>query len=250
VRAVPHPATVVDPGPLRKARARADRRARWRRALRRAGWAVVAAVPLVVLGWLLLASPWLKVDAVEVTGTSRLTDERVALAAGVPAGTPLARVDTGAVERRVKRLPAVDQVEVTRSWPSTLVVTVTERHAVVGVLEGRSWTLVDADGVAFGTASALPPGAVRLQVRSLGPDDPATRAALAVLAELPPALRAQVVVVRAASDVAVSLQVRGGRTVVWGAPGDAATKAAAAAALLKGPTRVVDVSSPGVATTR
>lgn len=211
---------------------------------------LLALVPLVALGWLLLASPWLKVSEVAVDGTSRLTTSRVQLAAGVPTGTPLARVDTGAVERRVKRLPAVDSVEVTRSWPSTLVVSVRERHAVVGVLDGATWTLVDASGVAFGTATALPVGAVRLQVRDLGPADPATQAALAVLRELPKALRDRVTVVRAASDVAVSLQLRGGRTVVWGAPGDAATKAAAATSLLKGGVKVVDVSTPGVATTR
>ncbi len=207
-------------------------------------------VPLLVLAWLLLASPWLKVDGITVEGNTRLTAQRVQIAVGVPPGTPLARVDTGAVERRVQRLPAVESVEVTRSWPDTLVVTVKERHAVVGVLDRGTWTLVDRDGVAFGSATALPEGAVRLQVRALGPDDPSTRAALAVLAELPQGLRSRVVVVRAASDVAVSLQLRGGRTVVWGPPGGAVTKAAAVLALLKRPGKVLDVSAPGVATTR
>lgn len=241
---------VVEAAPRRRARERAARKDRWTRRVRRTSLGVLSLLPFVALGWLLLASPWLKVAAVEVEGTQRLTASRVEVAVGVPAGTPLARVDTGAVERRVKRLPAVDSVEVTRSWPSTLVVSVRERHAVVGVLDKGTWTLVDADGVAFGTATALPAGAVRLQVREVGADDPATRAALAVLGELPAELRTRVAVVRAASDVAVSLQLRGGRTVVWGAPGDAATKAAAATALLKGPVKVVDVSTPGVATTR
>lgn len=229
---------------------RAARKDRWSRRLRRTALGLSALLPFLALGWLLLASPWLKVSEVTVDGTSRLTTSRVELAAGVAAGTPLARVDTGAVERRVKRLPAVESVEVTRSWPSTLVVSVRERHAVVGVLDGGTWTLVDADGVAFGTATALPDGAVRMQVPDVGPDDLATQAALAVLRELPKALRDRVAVVRAPSDVAVSLQLRGGRTVVWGAPGDAATKAAAATALLKGSVKVVDVSTPGVATTR
>lgn len=207
-------------------------------------------LPLLVVGWLLLASPWLQVADVSVEGTSRLTTQRVQKAAGVPAGTPLARVDTGAVERRVARLPAVEAVEVTRSWPDTLLVSVRERHAVVGVLSGSTWTLVDGAGVAFGTATALPPGAVRLQVREVGPEDPATQSALAVLRELPTPLRARVAVVRAASDVSVSLQLTGGRTVVWGAPGGAETKAAAVTALLRRPGKVLDVSAPGVATTR
>lgn len=241
---------VVDAAPRLQRKQRAARKDRWSRRLRRTSRVLLVLVPFVALAWLLLASPWLKVSEVAVDGTSRLTTQRVQLAAGVPAGTPLARVDTGAVERRVMRLPAVERVEVTRSWPSTLVVSVTERHAVAAVLEKGTWTLVDADGVSFGTATALPAGAVRMQVPDPGPEDRATLAALAVLAELPKAFRDRVVVVRAPSDVAVSLQLRGGRTVVWGAPGDATTKVAAATALLATQVKVVDVSTPGVATTR
>jgi cell division protein FtsQ len=244
------PPSVVDARPRQRARRKAQRRDRWGRRLRRGGLYALGCLPLLLLGWLLLASPWLKVDEITVEGTTRLSPERVQLAVGVPDGTPLARVDTGAAERRVKRLPAVESVEVTRSWPATLVVTVRERHAVAGVLDAGSWTLVDADGVAFGTASALPQGAVRLQVRRPAADDPSTRAALAVLAELPAELRRRVVVVRAASDVAVSMQITGGRTVVWGAPGGAVDKSAAVLALLRRPGKVLDVSSPGVATTR
>ena len=60
---------------------------------------------------------------------------------------------------------------------------------VVGVVTRDGVTLVDASGVAFAPAPALPPGVVRLQVARPGPSDPTTRAALAVLADLPQPLR-------------------------------------------------------------
>jgi len=110
--------------------------------------------------------------------------------------------------------------------------------------------LVDATGVPFGTAPALPAGLVRLEVEAPGPDDPATRAALAVHAALPAPLRGLVRTVAAASPQAVTLGLADGRQVVWGAVQDTPVKAAAVLALLKGPGRVFDVSAGGVVVVR
>ncbi len=101
------------------------------------------------LGWVLLASPWLAVDEVAITGTGRTTPQQVLKAAAVPAGTPLAKVDAGAVAARIERLPAVASVEVSRGWPRTLQLDVTERVAVAGVLRDGKVDLVDATGVPF-----------------------------------------------------------------------------------------------------
>ncbi|MCU1590504.1 MAG: ftsQ, partial [Frankiales bacterium] len=165
-------------------------------------------------------------------------------------GTPLARVDAGAVVRRVEALRQVAQVRVTRGWPSTLRVQVVERVPVVGVVTGHGVTLLDRTGTPFAPAAALPPGVVRLQVASPGPADPTTAAALAVLAELPQPMRGRVRILRAASPSSVTLVLRDGRRVLWGGVGDAALKAQAAEALLKMPGSVYDVSRPGVVTRR
>lgn len=241
---------VVPVAPRRQARdhrVRAERRsARWRLALR----AATVGLPVLLLAWLLVATPVLAVRTVVVSGTERLTAGQVRAAAAVDTGTPLARVDTGEVAARVLALRPVDRVEVIRRWPSTVQVRVTERAAVAGLLDRTGVTLVDADGVGFARAKALAPGTVRLQVPRPGPDDPTTRAALRVLSDLPPPLRTPLRVVRAASPSSVTLVLSGGRQVVWGGPEDTALKAKVTLALLKLPGRTFDVSRPTVVTRR
>ena len=232
------------------AKAKAERSARRRRVGKRVGWGLSVLAPLVLLGWLLLASPLLAVRTVAVTGTERLTPAQVRAAADVVRGTPLARVDSGAIVRRVAALRAVAEVRVSRSWPSTLRVQVVEREPAVGVVTASGVTLLDAEGVPFAPVAALPPGVVRLQVARPGPADPTTRAALRVLADLPQPMRGRVRIVRAASPSSVTLVLRDGRRVLWGGVGDTALKLQAAEALLKMPGTVYDVSRPGVVTRR
>lgn len=231
-------------------RARAARDERRSRRLKRALLVLTGLTPVALVAWAVLVSGLLAVERQTVTGTGRLQPAQVLEAAAVADGTPLARVDVAAVRDRVEQLAPVAAVEVRRDWPRTLELAVTERVPVAGVLGDGGFVLVDAEGVPFATEPALPPGVVRLQVHQPGPEDGPTGAALAVHAELPPALREQVAIVRAESPSAVQLRLRDGRTVVWGAPGDAPVKAAAATALLELPGTVVDVSAPGVVTRR
>lgn len=230
---------------------RSDRRRAWRRRVLRT---LSVLLPLAALAWVVLASPLLAVDRVQVTGVERLTPEQVVEVAGVPLGTPLARVDTGRTGAQVASLAPARQVRVRRVWPTTLRIDVVERVAVAAVTGGRDAgdgaLLLDSGGVDFATEPTVPAGLPQLEVASPGRDDPATRAALEVLLALPDDLRARVEVVRAATPVDVSLGLVDGRTVAWGAPGDTATKVAAVTALLRMPGEFYDVSAPGVAVRR
>ena len=244
------PRGVVPAGPRLEAKAKADRSARRGRALRRTGNALVVLLPVAAAGWVLMASTWLGVDRVEVTGITRLQAAQVVEAVEVQRGTPLARVDTGAVEERVAALAPVDDVAVRRTWPGTLTVAVTERRPLAGVLQRGRFTLLDAEGVPFAAEAALPKGVLRLQVPKPGPTDPATLAALEVYTTLPEELRTRVRIVRAVSPSGVILLLADGRQVVWGRPGGTATKAAAALALLSKPGSVFDVSAGDVVVVR
>jgi cell division protein FtsQ len=239
---------VVSAAPKLKARALEERRNRRRRALRVAGWVTAGVLPLVLAGWVLLGSSLLAVDKVVVSGQHRLTAAQVERAAGVSSGTPLARVDTGAVARRIRALDAVASVTVTRSWPHALRVTVVERTAAVAVPDGARFDLLDNQGVQFDTVSAVPTGILRLQAKASDPA--AIRSALAVLSGLPSALRTQVQLLRAPSEQQVQLVLRDRRVVVWGDSTGAKAKGEAALALLRMPGTVFDVSSPGVVTRR
>lgn len=237
---------MVRAAPRLAARAEAERRARRSRRLRWLGRSLLVVAPLLLLGWVLLLSGWLAVDRVVVVGQSRLEVAQVQEAVAVAPGTPLARVDTRAVADRVAQLAPVGEVQVLRSWPGTLRVELTERVPAAGVVGAGGVQLVDASGVVFATEPALPRGLVRLQVDEPGPEDPATRAALQVHADLPEGLRNRVRTVSAESPASVVLVLADDRRVVWGSPGDTETKAAATEALLRMEGTVFDVSAPGV----
>lgn len=241
---------VLSAEPRLAQRARAERRAHRSAVLRRVLWGLAATAPFAAVGWLLLASPWLVVDKVVVTGEQRLTTAQVLAAADVRLGEPLARVDTSGVAARVRALGPVLSVSVRRGWPGTLEVRLVEREAVAAVGRAPAFTLVDATGARLGTVKTLPAGVVRLGVADPRPEDPATRAALTVLQALPPAVRSRLAAVRAASPEQVTLVLRDGRTVVWGGVGEARAKAAVLVPLLRLPGTVYDVSTPSVVTRR
>lgn len=241
---------VLSAGPRLAEKALAEKRVRQVRRLRRSGWLLAAGAVVGLASWVLLASSWLVVHTVVVEGERRLTAAQVLAAADVRLGTPLARVDTGAVADRVRRLGPVLSVSVTRSWPSTLTVHVVERTPVAAFALGKTWVLVDEGGTQLGTVPALPSGVVQLAVAQPGTADPDTRAALSVLQQLPKTLRALVSGIGASSPEQVTLVLVGDRRVVWGGTSDGPAKAAALLALLKLPGHLYDVSSPTVVTRR
>jgi cell division protein FtsQ len=244
------PPRVVSAGPRLAAKAQAGRRDRRRVLLRRAGWALAGIGPLLMLGWVLLGSSLLAVQTVVVTGESRLTVAQVETAAGVRSGTPLARLDTGAIARRVRALGAVDKVTVSRGWPHTVKIIVVERLPFVAVPRAHGVLLLDDQGYPLATVATIPAGVIRLEVTGPERANPTTSAALSVLRGLPKDLRGVLGSVRAASPEQVTLLLRGGRQVLWGGASDGSAKAAATLALLRMPGTIFDVSAPGVVTRR
>jgi cell division protein FtsQ len=244
-------ADVLEVAPRLHAKA-ADERARRRKRMRTQRLvAVAAAGPLFVMGWLVLASPVFDVDAVAVAGTARLSTEQVVQASGVRTGQALATVDLAEVRRRVGSLPEVQSVTVERHWPGTLDVTVVERVPVAAVARPEGHVqLIDRSGVVVTTVTDASEavGLPALTVPAPGPSttDPTTRSALAVLAELPPDLRSGTSLVQGVNAQRVVLAL-GGRSVVWGAPGEAEAKVAVLRVLLAKPGGTIDVSSPGLA---
>lgn len=231
-------------------KARQERRVRRRRLLTRAGWTVAVLAPCVFAGWVLLASPWLVVQKVVVSGEERLATAEVLAAAQVQLGAPLARVDTQSMGRRVRELGPVLSVEIRRAWPDTLELVVVEREPVAAMGKAPSYTLLDETGAHLGLAATLPAGVVVLAVAHPAPGDAVTTAALTVLGDLPRQLRTQVVRVAATTTQDVTLRLRDGRSVIWGGTDQAREKARAVIPLLALRGRVFDVSTPTVVTRR
>lgn len=214
--------------------------------------AAVGVVITVSLGWIVFFSTLLGVHSIEVRGAQTLSAATVEGLLAIPGGTPLARVDLPAAEAALESIEQVESAQVSRDWPATLVVQITERTAVAAVdIAGTIW-LLDRVGVLFAQVSAPPPGVVWLHVQGAGPDDPATLAGLAVIDALDSALRPLLLAVSALGPSEIELELSGGQTVIWGSAENSARKCQVLTGLLAGGVAgmVYDVSSPTSAVVR
>ncbi|MHB1009369.1 MAG: cell division protein FtsQ/DivIB [Propionibacteriaceae bacterium] len=226
--------------------------ARRRERLRRRALRLTAVIGVLVLlgaaGWVVYLSPVFAVTTVTVTGTSVLTPESVRAAAKVPLGTPLARLDTGAVVSRVAKLRAVAEVSVTRSVPHTVKIAVKERTAVYALSSAVGFDLVDSSGVDYTSVAEAPKGLVVAQVA--GDDERLRRDVATVVASLPPSARDRAVLVTATTPDSIVIELNGGTEVVWGSAESSSQKAQVLGALLLVKASVYDVSSPSHPTTK
>ncbi|WP_239001071.1 cell division protein FtsQ/DivIB [Jiangella asiatica] len=231
-----------------------------RRRLRRALGVVLGLLGLagvVALVWLVGWSSVLAVKSVTVSGVSSSLSEEVLELADAPIGTPLARVDTGEIAERVAALPEAADVEVGRSWPTTLTIEVTPREPVATISSGDAWYCVDETGALFSESSSRPEGLPVLTAPVSDPGeseddlDAAVRAAgVAVLTGMPSSLLELVDTIEARSEADIRLVLADGATVRWGTADDIDRKADVLLALIAGqdpeePPSGYDVSAPG-----
>jgi cell division protein FtsQ len=243
-------------GPVRSSRGRRPLASRQptgskpvrRKVLRRRWVALLSLVTVLALGYLVCFTSLLGVRTVEVTGATSVPADQIRAAAGVPLRAPMLLINTGEIAGRVARLSGVASVEVSRSWPSTIEISVTERTPV-GFFNGPGGVhLVDATGLDYKTARTKPDGLPELSLRRIAPDDPVTRSVAAVLVSLPQELKRQVAVVRAQTPGGVEFTVVGGKIVRWGSAEGADRKAKVLAVLLTRPGKIYDVASPELPT--
>jgi cell division protein FtsQ len=225
---------------------------RWRTA----AWVIAILLVIGALGaaaWAVGWSSLLDVRNVEVRGTSRLSAEEVLEAAHVRHGIPLIHAETAEMAERVESLLLVADAEVTRRWPNTIRIVVTERStAAVVADDAGTYALLDASGVRFDTVAERPEGIPLIDAQiedGAGADSDIVLAGLTVARALPPDLAARTQEIRASTPDSVTVLLDDGAIVEWGGPQESARKAAVLAVLMQQPARVYDVRTPEVPTT-
>ncbi|WP_033292341.1 cell division protein FtsQ/DivIB [Amycolatopsis jejuensis] len=236
-----------------RSRRTASRRARPTRGkeIRRRWVALLTVVTVLALGYLLFFSSLLAVKTVTVEGAKTVPADQIRTAAEVPAGLPMLRVDVDVIRDRVARMPGIATVDVSRSWPTTLEIAVTERTAIAFFDSGPGGDgvhLVDGGGVVFKTVPNRPSGLPELKLPKVSADDPVTRAVTAVLGVLPEPLLKQVKTTTAQTPASVAFTLADGKTVRWGNAENTDRKAKVLAALLTQPGKIYDVSAPELPT--
>lgn len=93
---------------------------------------------------------WDTIERIEVRGTVRLAASQVRAWAAVPLGTPLWVTEGGEIMARLEGRPWIRSVTVTKRFPDTVVIEVTERVPTAVASSDRSRLLVDADGSVIG----------------------------------------------------------------------------------------------------
>lgn len=206
---------------------------------------------VAVLVWLAFWSPVLAVRTVQVTGVTGADKTAVSGLVDVARGTPLARVDLGAVEERVRSRRTIAEVSVERGWPSTLRVrAVPRRPALVLKNPQGQLEVVDATGVAFGVVKTPPAGVPVVTAASTkGTTQAALESALSMIRTLPEDLASQVSAIRVSTANLVEFTL-GGVKVVWGGADAADRKLEILRALLPTKPEVIDVSAPDTPVTR
>jgi cell division protein FtsQ len=215
-------------------------------------FALAAVVIAAAAVWALLGSGLFAVRSVTVTGAGAVPRAEVLRAADIRPGTPLARIDTAAVARRVEQITQVQSAQVSRDWPDSVTIAIRERTPVLAIASGAGFALVDRSGVVLGHVTRRPAGMVLLTT-AVDPgslrDSPAIGAAVTVLRQLPPSIRRLVRAVAAPSPDAVTLDLRGGITVLWGGTDRPTAKAAELEILMHTKASSYDLSDPNTAVT-
>lgn len=222
-----------------------------RRRSRRAFIALGAVTVLAVGGtWAVAFSPLLGVGTVRVDGVHVVSAAQVRTAADIVENTPLVRLDTAGVLRRVEALPGIASAKVDTHFPSTVVITVRERTPVGYVRTSRGARLVDRTGRQYRTVTAVPARLPRFVVPS-GVSATTTGGAVATVASaLPASVLRRVDSVQALDPQSITLLMHSGRIVHWGDASRSAAKARVLAALLTRSSQVIDVSNPDIPFTR
>jgi cell division protein FtsQ len=204
------------------------------------------ALALVAAGvWLVEFSPVLVTRSVRVEGVPKAQVAKVLERAAVPMGRPLAKVDTDVIARRVIATAVLAKVTVSRSYPSTIVISASLRVPVLAVKNPQGQVqVVDAQGIAYATVSKEPKGVPLVNTLESPSSAESMRAALTVLKALSPAQRTHVSKVSVLGPNMVTFRLSG-VSIVWGDGSEPQLKVKVVTALLRQKdVETIDVSAP------
>ena len=215
---------------------------------------VALVMSTVALGgdWALHQS-YFRVRHVNIVGLRHESRAAVLAAAGLNARPPLIDVSASGIEHRLSRFAWIGGVQVTKQWPSTLMLKVRERVPVaVAFNAAHVLQFVDASGHDLGAAPLhenLPTLAYGRGTNSSWPFARAGRAAAYVASQLPRAFSSQVSVVSVNAAGSISLKMTTPVTFVLGPPRQLREKFVSIASVIAharlAPGDVVDVTVPG-----
>jgi cell division protein FtsQ len=198
---------------------------------------VAVLVTVVGVGVWVLQSPLLAIRDIGVYGVVHSDVAEVLSNAGIREGDPIVRVSPGKVEAMLEKDPWVQSAKVTRTFPHTIEVDITERTVAAAVSTKRGWVLLSNDGIVLGPADTVEPGTARLYLGTVDagtpgekPRDLVVGGALEFVVSLDSPLRSELTLDEKDGELWADV---GGLSVRLGAPLEMASKANVLEALLE-----------------
>lgn len=204
-------------------------------------YALTAVIVIVAAVVAVFFTPLFTVQNFQVLGQSKVSVDEVVEATNIREGDILASVDAHRAANDVAQLPWVAKATVSRSWPDTIVVDVSERQAVLYVHRKDGDHLVDTSGTAF-LIDTPPDGSV--EIRGTDEDDPELFGKLSDILENLGEVRGQVEAIEVKDPYDVVVLFDDGRVVEWGAPENNGDKAVATRIALQREGQRWNVSDP------
>lgn len=199
---------------------------RTERRLRRIRWRRVGVTLLLLLSVAsliaLYRSPAFRVQQVEVTGANVTDADQIRELAGLE-GKSMLRPGLAAAEQRVRYLPMVADVQISRRWPQTVRIAVTERTPWGYWQSGDKMYAIDGEGVVL--ENVKPPDGAPV-IKDVGSpsrlvagdhtDGDAVRLVRALTEQIPSRLGLNITSIEYSIDTGVVLQADAGYRVVIG----------------------------------
>lgn len=201
-------------------------------------------VLLAIVGVAAYFFPLLKVGQINVEGTANADPAVVQESSGIRNGDNMLRIDTATAAKNVAGVPWVEKVTVSRDWPTSVTISITEHRGVGTINEGGTLYNVNEHGQIF-LQGAEPEGAV--EFRHVDPQDSAAvKAAADAVVVLSPELVGQLERVEAKTAESVELFFADDRRVFWGSAERASEKAEATRVVLMREGKDWNVSNPAM----
>ena len=186
---------------------------------------VLAAVAVLCVAGCAIAatrSALLDVDHVRVSGAAHTATDDVMRAAGLQRHRFMINLNPAAIASRVEGLPWVRTATVTRQWPGTVAIHVTERVPMAEIANNdKGFSVIDVTGRVLQTAPAADPALLVISGGEVPPSPgaavgPTTKAAVDVAAALPDRIRTRVTAVAVVGGGDVELHLKPAPLVRFG----------------------------------
>lgn len=227
-RSRPAPAPTEAPHPRIRARRVEVARDIGRRRRRRLN-GVLGVVCAVVWSLVVVRSPILDVDRVQVDGARRTPPTTVVDASRISVGASMTELPMATATERIGDLPWIDEVHIRRMWPGTVRIVVTERRPVATMAATSGWVRLDAAGRILDRVARRPSLTVVSGTTSANDGSrlgPARRRVLATLERLPSSLRSEAVSATLGAD-GFEMALADGSEIVLGDAADLRAQLAA-----------------------